>query len=703
MAGEQTWVQVPPDSTGKKIRHNPYLRVNFTGNTGGHVWEEGGTYTITGSTTLTVTVFKGLNGETGNVGIKLKQSDIINNAPLPIQGDIISYEGQQVATIGANVDMIYIPYGAIVGGSKPDNTVEVDNTGSMNVRFSEGLPQLDAFGSLRVSSGTSLGDYTFTYNRSPADFSTKIIGNASLEHDSNLRAIKLINPAGVPAAGSFDPNAGLDKVAHVSNTYHHYFPGFSQVAMMTVALGDTGRDGVDREWGYFDRFNGYFFRCDDSTNGLKCVVRTSTSGTVTETVITSADFNGDPVDGTGDSQMNLHLTNDNIYWIDVQWLGAGRVRFGTYHRGERIVIHEYYHEGELNNGKPHTQTASLPIKFAQTTTQTQISESVMLAWCASVHTEHAVDVSALGKNRLETMTKTFDPTNIENNSEYELIGVLSPVKSIPAGTLSADKSNRSVYLPNYMEALAYHADGSEAFVELEVYADSIIGGGTKSFPINQDQITDGATAWMVPVTPLEDNGIEVFKPASYTFADRPKFWGGGIHVHAQYMKGYARVDISNVYTNLQDGSFKNYAEQGGSTIHPVDSITPSPDGTTPTVVTMATGMRHREGYPVAFKGIEGTLGTDATNGLNITAARENRYYLRITAVNQAELYHDIEFKNPVITQGLTATNFGMMGGDYGDQMYFVAVCKPLPPTIAKQATAGDVTIHFNLGWSEIQQ
>jgi len=76
----------------------------------------------------------------------------------------------------------------------------------------------------------------------------------------------------------------------------------------------------------FRNINGDFAVC----------VRSSASGTKTETVILQEDFNKDTVDGTGLSRMNLDLTYDNIYWIDIQWLGGGRVRFGTYNNGERV-------------------------------------------------------------------------------------------------------------------------------------------------------------------------------------------------------------------------------------------------------------------------------------------------------------------------------------------------------------------------------
>lgn len=684
MAGERSYVQVPPDSTGKKIRHEPFHRVGYNSRVGGHIWQSGKEYTITGSVSLTVTIFTGPNSDVGYVGMKFAGGDDFSNKNLSA-GDVINYEGSPVATVASD-EVIEIPYTQISGGKTPNNTVDVDNTGSMNVRFSEGLPQLDAFGRLRVSNGSTLGDYIFSSDILPNDFSTKKVGNVTEVWDSNLHALRLTCALGVPANGTPDSYLSKNLIAKTTNTYHHYYPGFSQSAIMTIALGDTGRDGVTRNWGYFDADNGYMFRCDDSTNGLKLVVRTKTSGTITETVITKDQFNGDPVDGTGDSLMTLSLTDDNIYWLDLQWLGAGRVRFGTYYRGQRVVIHEHYHEGNLNQGKPSSQTGALPICFVQNQTTSQISASEMFVWCAAVHTEHSINIETQGRNRLETFTKTFDPTAIENGQEYELIGALAPVMSI------SNEVNRTLYLPNYMEALAYHTDGTEALVEVEVYANPVIGGGNMSFPINSDETLN--TPWLVPVS-LNDrtNAVEVYKPANYTLADRPKLWGGGLHVLAAYGKGSFRSEISNLYSDFQNGAFKNFAENGGTEDHPVASW--SVDSTTQYTTAMPL-LIHREGNPIKFYGIDGTLGDE----LNYDSVRDNTYYLKVTGLQTAEIYEDIEFTVPVDTTGLTYTTAGRMTADYGLQMYFVAVCKPLAPSVANGT---DITIHFNLGWSEVQQ
>lgn len=711
MAGERKYTRIPPESTGDRVRMVHTAELRYDGKDTSHSWVIGDHYYLTGASNsnndFSIHVH-GVEEETSTTGVLSVHYQKLarHNGYTPEDDQSIrkdSNSGDIVATINGLPEDLYIPGYNIVGYDNPEYGMNVDATGSASIRFDEGRPQLDGFGRLRVSSGTTLGDYVFAYDALPNDFSTKLVGNATVGHDEDRHCLVLTCPSGAPGA-TFEDTTNVDTVAHTTNTYHHYFPGFSHTAIMTVALANTSVTGCTRNWGYFDSKNGYMFRNDDDSGKLKLVVRSNASGSVVETVIEATDFNGDKVDGTGESQMNLRLQDDNIYWIDVQWLGAGRVRFGTYHRGQRVVIHEHYHEGDtLNAGKPSAQTGSLPICYAMTNTVNQTSDVKILAWCAAVHTEHEVDINTIGRPRLDTITKTFNPTSLENGQNYELIGSFSPVKTIKAG--SGGSANRSLYLPNYLEAFAYHADGTEAWVEVEVYLDPIIGGGKSSFPINSDEVNESPAygPWLVPVDTLVQNAVEVYKPADFTLADRPKFWGGGVHLSATYMKGQRRVDLNGTYNNTQTGSFRNYAENGGTQDHPVGAWTVSPDGSTATSYTAGgSQLRHREGYPVAFYGVAGT----ASSVLNFDENGGTRFYIKVTGINTAELYEDDEFTVPVITNGLTVTANGRMRAYYGDQMYFVAVAKPLAPSIAKynaSPSAGDITVHFNLGWSEIIQ
>lgn len=703
MAGENSYIRIPPDGAGKKLRHEPHLRIGFSGVATDNIWQLGEEYESRGSQTLILTVFRGKNNSATGILAARPTSEDLYNDDIPVVGDEIWYEGSKVGDITL-VEKIFVPYTHISGGDTPSNVMNVDKSGAASIRFSEGNPQVDAFGKLRTSSATVLGDYVFQYDINPTEFSTDIIGNGEVGFNNNLKCLSIKCPDGsvtAPGTGSVD-GAGLDLVRHTSNCYHHYFPGFSHQFIATVASVDTGRTGTTRRWGMFDEFNGYFFELTDGTDKFRLVIRSSATGATVDTVIVPTDFNGDPVDGTGDSQMNLDVRDDNIYWIDVQWLGAGRVRFGTYHRGERIVIHQHYHEGTLNDGKPSAQTGSLPVAFECRNTGTTAGETELRAWCCGIHTEDLTDLQKSGRNRVETFEKTFNPANIENGQEYELIGVLAPVRTIGDATHwtgGPKKENRTLYLPTYSQVLAFDSDGEDAIVGVEVYVNPQLGGGSRSFRIDSDELvgTIGDGTYLKQIDGSADCAVEAYKVEDYDSTTRAKLWGGGLHAIQQYVKGQGTLTLDGLYGNHQNGAFKNFSEQGGERTCGISTIT----STNPAVITVQHPEHlHREGEPVRFIGITGTMGTDGTNGLNYDSGRDNEYYLRFNGINSAEIYTDINFDTSFDGSSLSYTSGGTMVGKYGSQVFFAVMVEPSAVQIRKNK---NITVQYTLGWKEVIQ
>jgi len=614
----------------------------------------------------------------------------------------------------------------------PTQRVSVDDEGAMNIRFTEGVPQLDAFGKLRTSGAAIIGDYIFSDSILPSSFARTKNGTGAINHNTTLRCLELrVDASSAPA------NNDVNRARITSHTYHHYFPGFSQLMMCTVAIPNGGQAGIVREWGYNDVSNGYFFRLDED-NDIQCVIRSSASGSVTETVINQASFNLDKVDGTGRSGKLLDVENDNIYWVDIQWLGAGRVRFGTFHEGARIVMHEYYHDA--NGGVPHSQTGALPVKFNMYNKSGVGNGSLayMRVWCSSVVTEADLTLAASGSPKLETLTATFSPDNINDyqglndtgkgdraslaiNQEYHLVGLLTPREVIA----NNPNKNRTLYVPQYMQAMAYHENGDPAFIEIEVYVDPVISGNDVVLPITEaDAALLSTTAVFEDVEPDDPyNATLVYKNTG----GRVNYFGGGYHQLAAYSKGgFDRTNLGDQFGNLQDGAFKVYADDGGNNRCPILTVTQSSGAgvaTRVTINTPPTGVswsNHREGNAIIFENIPGLIGSDATYGIN---EQNGPFYLRMVSKDTAELYTDKDYQTPWDTSGLSnATNGGSntwsgAGGfilsGYGPYLYFAVVAKPVGLSVhngtntygsTNASTSNrDITVHFVLGWNEIKQ
>lgn len=524
----------------------------------------------------------------------------------------------------------------------PSFLAAVDESGALYTRFAEGKPQLDSFGKLRVSGATVLGDYTFKEGLLPGLFAGRRTGGGTITHNDTVHCAVL----GCTTASG-------DVTAFTSNVYHHYFPGISQLAVMTVACGDAGKAGLTRRWGYFDSSNGFMFA---QVNGvLRVQIRSDRSGSVALVAdVAQADWNKDKLDGTGPSGMTISATDDNIYWIDIQWLGAGRVRFGTYFQGQRVVCHEYYHEG--NGGQPHTTTGSLPLCFAQVNTAGTASSSEMRIWCGSVLTEAGLDITTFGANRLNTFSKSIDiAAFVASGAEYAYVGSLSPRVQI------GNHTNRSVYFPTHFEALAFDEAGNDVRCEMKIFIDPALSG----------------TAF---------SNVEPFDPGCTVDHDTSAtYFGGGIRGLAMFFNGSHSRSLSTDYKSMTGGSFKNYAEGGGTIVGNIASISKA----SPAVVTFAEGRSpfRESGYPVAISGVTGMT---QINGASV--------YAKVTGLNSIALYQDAALTVPYDTSAFgTYASGGAATGLYGDRLVFALVCKP----IAK--TTGTLNVRAMLSWKEINQ
>lgn len=347
---------------------------------------------------------------------------------------------------------------AITSAMEPDNSLAIDQVGAASVRFNEGQPQFDAFGLLRVSNASRLSDYMFKYDALPTLFQEKKVGAGSLLTylpNENSIAIDIGTDSG-------------DYLTYTSNSYHPYTPGMGQVALMTVAIGDTGKTNVVRRWGYYDDDNGIFFELDGTE--LYAVIRSKASGTVTETRVPRERWSGDHLDGAGDahnlSRVTLDITKINTFWIDFAWLGAGRVRFGIYSpSGERILCHTF--ENANNMAVPYMGTGDLPVRVEQRNTDVSISPSRMKLTCASVLTEGEIDDDYL---RIHSRyTSWVAPADVTVGDTETLL------VAVRAGELFNGKINRRKIIPKrYM----YYVQGQPVEVNLRLMVPQIFSGPT---------------------------------------------------------------------------------------------------------------------------------------------------------------------------------------------------------------------------------
>lgn len=369
------FVRLPPDGAGKRIGSFPVLYLEY--NTGTTPFSEGqevqGASSGTSGRILEVIEF---SGTTGQLCIQLNPTSYDSVFTL---GETLTVEGVPFA-VAANTGVeVYYNEVVLVSGENPTHRQYIDERGAQYTTFADGSPRLDAFGRLKTSYPTIVGTYDFPYSSGLSKF-TRTTGSGV----SNI----IHNASGSYALLQVDSSNGAEATI-TSNKYHTYIPGIGMSVIQTVVMGDTGKSGNIRRWGYFDEKDGFFWELSGST--LNVVVRSNASGTVVEHRVPQSQWSNDRLDGSETlthnlSKFDLDITKNNIYTLDFQWLGAGRVRFGVVDSdGEAILVHLV--ENVNKYSIPYTSTANLPLRYENVNEAATAGTSEMKVICATVQAD----------------------------------------------------------------------------------------------------------------------------------------------------------------------------------------------------------------------------------------------------------------------------------------------------------------------------
>lgn len=243
----------------------------------------------------------------------------------------------------------------ITGNTLPV-TVEsgnIDVTGNVTATI-EGTPTvslgqqaIDAFGRLRVSNPLTLFDTRSRYYNHD-QFVNDITGSGSVTYDADSSTFDLT----VVGSG--------DSVIRETDKTFVYQPGKSLLIFSTFCM-NTLTASLKQRVGYYGEDNGIFFEVDGTNYYF--VIRSSSSGTLTEERIAQADWNGDKLNGTGASGITLYPDRTQIFYTDIEWLGVGTVRCGFVIDGQFILAHSFHHANQTGNTTTYMTTACLPLRY----------------------------------------------------------------------------------------------------------------------------------------------------------------------------------------------------------------------------------------------------------------------------------------------------------------------------------------------------
>ena len=220
--------------------------------------------------------------------------------------------------------------------------------------FKDG-PNLDAFGRLRVSHPETLFTSSQEYVPDPLHVENYATGGGSATY-TQANSSTVLSTAGTTSGA---------RALRQTKVYWRYQQGKSHLIKMTGTLNKSGTaagTSVARI-GYFDDNNGVFFGRD--VTGFFIAKRSNVSGSVVDTKVYQSAWNVDGMNSAlnalNPSDITVDFTKEQIFTMDLQWLGVGRVRYYLFINGKLNLVHETMNANLFT--AVYIRTANLPCRY----------------------------------------------------------------------------------------------------------------------------------------------------------------------------------------------------------------------------------------------------------------------------------------------------------------------------------------------------
>lgn len=332
---------------------------------------------------------------------------------------------------------------------------------NINVAFQDTASQ-DAFGRLKVAEPSPLFDNMFEYGLNAELWETAATGG-SVARVANNCAMRL--STGGTTSGN---NAILQ-----TRKYNRYQPGRSLNIETTFTM-SAAQTGATTRIGYFDANNGIFLERAGTT--INIVRRTFVTGSAVDNAVEKSTWNVDKLDGNGISGKTLDLTKANILFIQLQFLGVGRVQVGFVIDGIPYVCHQFLNAGNLST--VYMSTGCLPVRGEVRNTGTAGGTVTMDMFCTSVSS------GGLGEEEIQR--------SIGNGiTAVNTTTTLTPILSIRAATLlggtggGGSITNRGYISPREFSILVASQNH-----EYQILRNATLGGGTSWQAVGASSIAD---------------------------------------------------------------------------------------------------------------------------------------------------------------------------------------------------------------------
>lgn len=276
---------------------------------------------------------------------------------------------------------------------------------------------IDAFGRTRVSQITTQFDLKQLHDQQGLFVDIETNGSGSTSHSTTV------------ARTQMNTSANGDWVVAQTKQRFNYQSGKSQLMFMTAhTFGAT--TAVTKRIGYFSSstsspytadLDGLFFQSKGNAgsgdNGVTINIY-QTGVQIEQTQ--QGNWNIDTMDGSGGASNPSGITvdwdNNQIFIVDFEWLGVGRVRWGLVIDGMIYYVHESDHAN--NTTDVYMSSPNQPLRWELR--QDSVTAGQFTYVCASINSEGSLN--KIGKVLSDNTGTTLIQCNSTSN-KYALIGV----------------------------------------------------------------------------------------------------------------------------------------------------------------------------------------------------------------------------------------------------------------------------------------
>jgi hypothetical protein len=283
------------------------------------------------------------------------------------------------------------------------NGIVASGNESTEITFAPSTAQ-DAFGRLRVSEPFTLFDSSHRFDDNDL-WATATATSGTAIFNANQGLVDLNVTA---ASGS--------SVIRETIKVFAYQPGKSLLVLNTFVM-SPAKTGLTQRVGYYGADNGFYL--EQAGNTVSFVKRSVVTGSLVNTPVLQANWNGDKLDGSGPSGLTLDLTKAQILWMDLEWLGVGSVRMGFVINGQFIICHTFNHANLITS--TYITTASLPLRYEIFNTAGTSGASTLKQVCSTVISEGGYELR--GKQQSIGTPITAPMTFAVAGTYYPVVGI----------------------------------------------------------------------------------------------------------------------------------------------------------------------------------------------------------------------------------------------------------------------------------------